>query len=316
MELSTSQGVTFKRTSTVNPNEDSGAAAGWSIGDTYHYLGASWTASGSDKPILIAIKGTLYVTPTNSTATGHPSVAGTPILRSTLTAGPGTIDDANGLDNTTYSYQWFRIDGNTTSNILDAVNSTYTLTTDDIGKSIKVTASFTDDDGYSEARTSNPVGPVTAVTCAAPDLGGRVEVWRAVVTVKPIFAGVLFTGYGYVDGLDGELSDTSFEFDSRTATVTEIRLAGSGPTSRLYVKIDVDFDPTTDQEFIDVPGLPTLQSLRLHACDAAWDVSAPMSALTNGVSDCQKTPTFARNLRRTATHSARFGPRNPPHRHH
>ena len=63
----------------------------------------------------------------------------------------------------------------------------------------------------------------------------------------------------------------------------KIRLAGSGPTSRLYVKIDVDFDPTTDQEFIDVPGLPTLQSLRLHACDAAWDVSAPMSALTNGV---------------------------------
>ena len=34
------------------------------------------------------------------------------------------------------------------------------------------------------------------------------------------------------------------------------------------------------------------------------------------VSDCQKTPTFARNLQRTATHSARFGPRNPPHRHH
>ena len=30
----------------------------------------------------------------------------------------------------------------------------------------------------------------------------------------------------------------------------------------------------------------------------------------------QKTPTPARNLRRTATHSARFGPRNPPHRHH
>ena len=31
---------------------------------------------------------------------------------------------------------------------------------------------------------------------------------------------------------------------------------------------------------------------------------------------CQKTPAFARNLRRTTTHSARFGPRNPPHRHH
>ena len=31
---------------------------------------------------------------------------------------------------------------------------------------------------------------------------------------------------------------------------------------------------------------------------------------------CQKTPISARNLRRTATPSARFRPRNPPHRHH
>ena len=30
----------------------------------------------------------------------------------------------------------------------------------------------------------------------------------------------------------------------------------------------------------------------------------------------QKTPTPARNLRRTGTLSARSGPRNPPHRHH
>ena len=31
---------------------------------------------------------------------------------------------------------------------------------------------------------------------------------------------------------------------------------------------------------------------------------------------CQKTPTPTRNLRRTATLSARFQPRNRPHRHH
>ena len=34
------------------------------------------------------------------------------------------------------------------------------------------------------------------------------------------------------------------------------------------------------------------------------------------VSVCQKTPTPARDLRRTATLSARFQPRNRPHRHH
>ena len=42
-------------------------------------------------------------------------------------------------------------------------------------------------------------------------------------------------------------------------------------------------------------------------------VSIPEGALS---SDCQKTPTFARNLRRTATLSARFRPRHRPHRHH
>ena len=130
-------------------------------------------------------------------ATGEPSIEGTPELRSVLTAGAGTIADANGLNDAVYTYQWIRVDGLSETDIAGAVDMTYTTTTDDIDKSIKVAASFTDDDGYSEARTSNPVGPVTAVTCAAPDLGGRVEVWRAVVTVKPIFAGVLFTGYGY-----------------------------------------------------------------------------------------------------------------------
>ena len=34
------------------------------------------------------------------------------------------------------------------------------------------------------------------------------------------------------------------------------------------------------------------------------------------ISVWQKTPTPARNLRRTATLSARFRPRNRPHRHH
>ena len=46
-------------------------------------------------------------------------------------------------------------------------------TTDDIGKSIKVTASFTDDDGYSEQRSSSPVGPVTARDLCSPRPGGR-----------------------------------------------------------------------------------------------------------------------------------------------
>ena len=54
--------VTLKRTSTVNPDEDSGAAAGWSIADTYQFFETSsgtFTPSSSNKPMLIAIYGTI-----------------------------------------------------------------------------------------------------------------------------------------------------------------------------------------------------------------------------------------------------------------
>ena len=275
MELSTSQGVTFKRTSTVNPNEDSGAAAGWSIGDTYHYLGTSWAASGSDKPILIAIKGTLYVTPTNSDATGEPSIEGTPQLGSTLTAGAGDIADTNGLANAAYTYKWVRVNGLSETDIPNATGMTYKTTADDVGKSIKVVASFTDDDGYSETRTSNPVGPITARTCTATDLGGRVEVWRATLTVAPVYladAPDFLVGYGYNEGDAGSLSDTSFPFNSRTFTVTEL---ASYIASSITLGIDQGLDNTI--------GLPTLESLHLHFCDTVLDLANPSSTAANKV---------------------------------
>ena len=66
----TSGSLTFKRTSTINPDEDSGAAAGWSIGDTYHYdAGATYFPSSSNKPMLIAIHGTLSTSTTSTDAT-------------------------------------------------------------------------------------------------------------------------------------------------------------------------------------------------------------------------------------------------------
>ena len=69
MELSTGTGTTFKRTSTINPDEDSGAAAGWSIGDTYHYRAGVWIPSSSSKPHLIAIKGTTNTSTLSTDAT-------------------------------------------------------------------------------------------------------------------------------------------------------------------------------------------------------------------------------------------------------
>ena len=83
----------------------------------------------------------------NSFATGGPSIAGTK-FRSELTTNPSSLDDANGLENAVYTYQWFRVNGPTETKIPGDVDTTYTLTEADIGRSIKVVTNFTDDDDY------------------------------------------------------------------------------------------------------------------------------------------------------------------------
>ena len=190
--------------------------------------GVQWPEYQTPKPSLFdwSSKTTIEVVlskKVNSTATGNPSVTGMAEFRSTLTADTGTIADTNGLDDAVYSYQWVRMEMGAATDIPDATGTTYTLTSADIGKSIKVVSTFVDDDGYSETRSSRLVGPVTALVCSKPALGRRTEVWSATLTVEPISDIVdLVTHYGYREGIAGELSDTSFEFDSRTATVTRM----------------------------------------------------------------------------------------------
>ena len=98
----------------------------------------------------------------NSSATGAPTISGTAQAGQTLTASTSGINDADGLDEVSYSYQWIRNDGTTDSNIQDATASTYTLTDDDVGKTIKVQVSFTDDRDNQESLTSAATAAVTA----------------------------------------------------------------------------------------------------------------------------------------------------------
>ena len=92
----------------------------------------------------------------NTPATGVPTMNGTAQVGETLTAGTSGIADRNGLENATFSYQWFADD----AKIAGANSSTRTLTGVDQGKAIKVRVSFTDDAGYRETLTSAPTEPV------------------------------------------------------------------------------------------------------------------------------------------------------------
>ncbi len=91
----------------------------------------------------------------NSPSTGNPTITGAPQVGETLTADTSGIADEDGLNNVTFSYQWMAND----ADISGATSASYTLTSGDRGKVIKVRVSFTDDAGIDETLSSPPLDP-------------------------------------------------------------------------------------------------------------------------------------------------------------
>ena len=119
-------------------------------------------------------------TPANEAPTGLPVITGTVQVGETLTADTSGISDANGLTGVSYTYQWLRNDGSTDTNITGATGQSYTLTDDDLNKAIKVSVTFTDDDGYTATLTSAATGsvarPANQAPTGLPTITGTVQV--------------------------------------------------------------------------------------------------------------------------------------------
>ena len=98
----------------------------------------------------------------NNPATGRPAINGTAQVGETLTADTTGITDADGLNGTTFSYQWVSNDGTSDTDISGATAATYTLVSSDEGKTIKVRVSFTDNMGYGETLISAATAAVAA----------------------------------------------------------------------------------------------------------------------------------------------------------
>ena len=101
----------------------------------------------------------------NSPATGHPTISGTPRVGKTLSTDTSGISDDDGLTNAIFSHRWLA-DG---TDIPGATGPSYTLVNDDIGKTVRVSTSFTDDAGHKETLTS---APTVAVAAAQPEVSG------------------------------------------------------------------------------------------------------------------------------------------------
>ena len=127
-------------------------------------------------------------TPTPLTNTvGEVTVSGTAETGSTLTA---SVSDFNGISGA-IGYQWAA--GGT--DIAGATASSYVPTTNEVGQTITVTATYTDDKGFAESVTSDPTG----VVAVPPNVAGVVTV-TGVPTVGEVLTAAVTDANGTSTG--------------------------------------------------------------------------------------------------------------------
>ena len=152
----------------------------------------------------------------NSPATGAPTISGTAQVGKTLTASTSDIDDADGLTNVAYSYQWLA----NGTDIAGATSDTYTLVDADKGKTIQVKVSFRDDKNNPETLTSAATAAVeprpNSPATGAPTISGTVRVGETLTAETSAIAdadgmsGAVFSYQWLADDADiaGATSDT------------------------------------------------------------------------------------------------------------
>ena len=204
----------------------------------------------------------------NSPATGAPTITGTAQVGETLTADTSGIADDDGLTNVAYSYQWVSNDGNADTDIQDAAASTYTLADADIGRTIKVRVSFTDDAGNEESLTSVATAEAEAKAnspvTGTPNISGTAQVGETLTADT--------SGIADADGLDKASFSYKWQADGAEisgATGSAYTLADADEGMAISVKVSFTDDAGNDE---------SLTSAATDAVAAAADPHAPQEA--------------------------------------
>ena len=191
-------------------------------------------ASNPEMRTSAATATVVAATATNTPATGAPTITGRAKVGETLTAvTTGIMDDADGLTSPTYTYQWIRVDG-TEADIAGATSSTYTPGDDDLGKTLKVRVSFTDDASNPETLTSAATATVVAKNTPATGAATITGTARVGETLTAVTTGIM----DETEGLD----NVSYMYQWIRVDGTEADIAGA--TSSTYRPVDADLGTT------------------------------------------------------------------------
>ena len=149
----------------------------------------------------------------------------TPVLGETLNADASGLGDPDGLTNRSFTYQWIRTSGGTVTRIAGETAASYTVVAADVGATLKVAVSFTDDDGTAEtvesAETAAALAEEPLTIFDADRDYSLATIYRQTATVE--LADYLAEGVS--------LSDVSFALDNcddtRADYYSSVTLSGS-----------------------------------------------------------------------------------------
>ena len=225
----------------------------------------------------------------NTPALGAPTISGTVQVDETLTADTTGVEDADGLTNVSYSYQWIRNDGNNDTNIVDATDVAYTLTDDDFGRTTKVRVTFTDDRGNAETLTSEATRAVAAApnrdATGKPTIGGTPQVDQTLTAdTSPIDDqdGLTNVSYGYQWLAGGS------DIDGATGSSYELTSSEQGQTIKVRVTFTDDRDNAetlTSEATVAVVAAPNRDATGAPTISGTPQVDQTLTADTSSIAD-------------------------------
>ena len=241
----------------------------------------TFTDDAENEESLISAATVAVAAKTNSPATGLPNISGTPQVGETLTADTSSIADQDGLTKVSYSYQWVAHDGTADTDLQDATASTYTPLVGDVGKTIKVKVSFTDDSDNEEFLTSAATGEVEArpnnPATGAPAISGTPQVGHTLTADSANIVdqdGLTNVSYSYQWIAGGT------DIDGATGSGYELTSSEQGQT----IQVRVTFTDDRDNE-------ETLTSEATVAVAAAANREATGQPTTSGTPQVGETLT-------------------------
>ena len=228
----------------------------------------------------------------NTAARGGIGVRGTARVGATLSVHTSSITDADGMEDSEFTYQWLTSEGTYNTSIEGATGSTYVPVAAVEGMSIKVRIGFTDDAGYYESFTSGASAAVTAANnpaTGAPTISGTAQVGETLTASTTGIAdsdGLTFATFTYQwIKLDSNLNDSDISGAAGSTYTLVAADAGTGIKVRVSFTDDAGNTESLTNESALIVMAANNPATGAPTISGTAQVGETLTASTTGIAD-------------------------------